>query len=401
MSDLLTFRDAYEHLRDVLDLNAQDISRVGRLLKRSIMEAYRKLPIVADWQYFEGVTQVVTDAAQTTGTIVYHHQGLLYSPRELILTGATWPATAQYGVVVIADVRYPIERRISDTVVVLDATQNPGADIAALTSYRYQRYRYLLPTDCTDIKEVLDATLTASLRRVATRDVFWRSENQKNTSTPTEWAMFPAQDTPGRWELWISSASTTVRRLRVLYSTRFTTLNNFYSTSDTAVPTTVSVANDVATFSASVLTENHVGNVLRVGTAATEPTSLAGAHEDSNDGNLDSPPELERVVVAVNSGTEALLSTPVSSAVSTRGYMMSSLIDVNYDGMRDYFLRLCEECYYRFTSDGSQANTTRSQLAAAASFEALRIAMIADNKDIGRGGVSLPWHEGVMIEGDQ
>ena len=107
------------------------------------------------------------------------------------------------------------------------------------------------------------------------------------------------------------------------------------------------------------------------------------------------------MVVAVNSGTEALLSIPVSSAVSTRGYMMSSLIDVNYDGMRDYFLRLCEECYYRFTSDGSEANTTRSQLAAAASFEALRTAMIADNKEIGRGGISLPWNEGVTIEGDQ
>jgi hypothetical protein len=358
------------------------------------MEAYRKLPIVADWQYFEGVTQVVTDAAQTTGTIAYSQ-----SSRELTLTGATWPATAQYGAVVIADVRYPIERRVSDAIVVLDTTQNPGEDVAASTSYQYQRYRYLLPPDVTDIKELLDTTLTSSLRRVPTRDVFWRSESQLNTSAPTGWAMFPSQDTPGRWELWISSASATVRQLRILYNARFTTLNNFHTTSDTVVPTTVSITNDVATFSASVLTENHVGNVLRVGTSTSEPTSLAGSHEDSDDGNLDSPPEFERLVVAVNSGTEAILSAPVLSAVSTRGYMMSSLIDVNYDGMRDYFLRLCEECYYRFTSDGSEASTTRSQLASVASFEALRTAMIADSKEIGKSGVTLPWNEGVTITG--
>lgn len=103
----------------------------------------------------------------------------------------------------------------------------------------------------------------------------------------------------------------------------------------------------------------------------------------------------------MNSATEALLSNPVASSVSNRGYMMSSLIDVNYDGMRDYFLRLCEECYHRFASDGSEASVARLQMAMASSGDALRIAMISDSKEVASGGLSLPWNEGVTIVGDQ
>ncbi len=388
MTDYLTFHDAYEHLRDIMDLNGQDVARVRRVLKRSVMEAYRKLPAMADWKYFEGVTQITTESPQSTGTVAYTH-----STRQVTLTGATWPSTAQYGSVLIGDIRYPIERRISDTVVTLDPSLNPGADVAALTSYKYQRYRYLLPVDVTDVNEIVDAAQYYKLRRAPTKEVFWRTEIVSSDGYPTEWAMFPSVEEPGRWDLWLGSASETSRKLRILYTKRWTTLNDFLTNTGT-----VTVADDVATFDTAILTSNHVGSVLRVSNNTTAPTGLVGAHEDSDDGNTDNPPAYERIITAITSSTVATLSTPGTAAADV-AFTLSSFIDCNY-GMRDYFLRLCEEAYIRKTMNASEESAMYMRQALANSDMAFRQARISDSKDFETATPGLGWNEGVTITGN-
>jgi len=74
--------------------------------------------------------------AYTTGTIEYDHTG---SANEFEVTlsgvGAEWPAWAATGVITILGVEYTVDARISTTILTLDSSSNPGADVAASTAY--------------------------------------------------------------------------------------------------------------------------------------------------------------------------------------------------------------------------------------------------------------------------
>jgi hypothetical protein len=73
--------------------------------------------------------------AYTTGTIEYVHTG---SANELEVTlsgGGTWPAWAATGVITILGVEYTVDARISTTILTLDSSSNPGANVAASTAY--------------------------------------------------------------------------------------------------------------------------------------------------------------------------------------------------------------------------------------------------------------------------
>jgi len=388
-TDFLTFQDTYQHLRDVLDLSGQDTARTARLLKKAVGEAYRTLSAASAWKYFDGETQIITEASQSTGTITYTH-----SSRVVTLVGATWPTTAASGTITIADIRYPIERYLTTTTVTLGPSLNPGANVAALSSYQYQRYKYLLPIEVGDIKEVIDAGQFYQLSRTNVRDIFWRNTITSTDGAPTEWAMFPSDTTPGRWELWLGSSSADARTIRLLFEKRHDNLKNFSTVSGTA---SVNVATDVATFSTAILTEHHVGSVLRVSTDTAEPTQAIGEYEDSADGDYTHVPDFERLVVAINSTTEAILSSPIVTPVTTRGYRMSSHIDLDVGPMRLYFMRLAEEAFMRLTLDGTEGGVRRTQFAEKNAHTAFIRARIADSKSYSDRIVGMGWNEGVSI----
>ena len=134
--ELLTYRDAYEHLLDVLDLAGQDSDRLARSLKRAITEAYRKLPELHDWRYFQRVTMVHTSPAYNTGTIEYSS-----STNKVTLSGGVWPDDAEFSHLIVDQSTYKVLRRESDTVIELDTNYKPSADIAAGTTYRLGRLR--------------------------------------------------------------------------------------------------------------------------------------------------------------------------------------------------------------------------------------------------------------------
>jgi hypothetical protein len=265
--------------------------------------------------------------------------------------------------------------------------------VAAGTNYQYQRYKYLLPITVGDIKEVVDAAQFYQLSRTTVREVFWRSTITSTDGAPTEWAMFPSDSVPGRWELWLGSSSATARTLRILYRKKASDLRTFLTASGEE---SVSVAADVATFSGAILTSKHVGNVLRISTDTTEPTSLIGEWEDSDDGLYLNPAEYETTIIAVNSATEAVLAEPLGT-ITTKGYRLSAHIDVDRGPMRDYLLRLAEEAFMRLTLDGTEGGIRRIQLAGRNAKEAFILARMADSAEFSSPKINLGWNEGISI----
>jgi hypothetical protein len=362
---LLTFHDAYETLIDSFAGGNKASREVRRNARRAVMEALYSLPARHHWRYFRRQTMVTTDATYSTGTVEY-----TLATRRLTLTGGTWPAEAQYGAVIIDEVRYIITRRISDTVVELDQNQSPAADIAAGTTYRWHRYRYLLPHDVGRIISVVDALHFRTLVQKSTDFIFQQSEVIRSESYPTSFNMVRSPDFPGRWELWVASASSAARPLRILYEARFV---QAIIDEESAGTVTITANEDTATFSNAIATDDFVGCVLRTGRNDKKPTARVGGIGEVNGDDLVLPTS-ERVITAVNSTTEVVLSAPVTSTVTAQKFTVSTHIDVNPSGMLAFFHRLVQYHYHLIRQSPAQ----ETLLATQSLIEAQKTAQTAD-----------------------
>lgn len=361
---LLTFHDVYEHLLDMFELYGKDEEGIVRRLRRAISSAYRNLTTMANWRYFVRETMVTTDTKYATGTVEYSS-----STGRVTLTGGTWPTDAIYGFVSISDVRYPITRRISSTIVELDENARPAADVASGTSYEWFRYRYLLPLDVGEIRQVTDAASAYELRSVTQEYAFWRSEILNADTFPNYYGVFRSRLHHGRWELWLGVSGSSARQVRIQYQARLA--NAFI---DEIASGTVDTTDDTFTLSSAVLTEDCVGAVLRIASDANKPTPRFGSYDDTDSAHTENFPESERVITQYSSTTAGVMNRPLSSDVSTKGYTISTLIDVDPGSMWVLFLRECEY-QYRILA---QSSPQEIALAAQIRDEALRMARIDD-----------------------
>jgi hypothetical protein len=98
------------------------------------------------WSFLRAEYTIATVAPYSTGTVAYDHTGGA-NERQLTLSSGTWPSWAASGVVIIDDTWYEVDTRVSNSIVTLDATNNPGADISAGETYRLVQVEYDLPTN--------------------------------------------------------------------------------------------------------------------------------------------------------------------------------------------------------------------------------------------------------------
>ena len=132
--------------------NETDDDKKG--LVRSIGESglrqiYQPPPIngkVHDWSFLYKQNSITLQDNYATGTIAYDHTGGTHE-LQVPLSGGTWPSWAAEGMLEIDGVDYAVATRISDTVILLESNNNPGADVAASTSYDLHKDDYDLPDD--------------------------------------------------------------------------------------------------------------------------------------------------------------------------------------------------------------------------------------------------------------
>lgn len=358
---LLTYRDAYEHLLDVHDLWLRDTGQKGRTLRRAIDESYRMLPSLHDWVYFKRSGSLLPETPYSTGTIAY-----VASTYTLTLTSGTWPANVAEGHVYLNGIWYPVATRTSGTVIVLDSTNAPAENMNAGSGYEWKRFRYLLPVGVGDVLGVFESGGGSVQYDRSTPEDF--TEIMESGLIDRRWSVLPSRSFPGRIDLAIGDVPSAPRQLRYNYKARAWK----FPTSELSTGT-VSTSGTTATFSSGVLTENHVGCVLRISATSTAPTSHLGKTVEN--GETTNSTIIEKIITAITSTTVAVLNqTP--GTLTTRGYTISSLIDVTPDGMWDLFLRLCEQRYDIISrADSNIQFRSTEQLNIA-----LRQAMIADNR---------------------
>jgi len=363
-SQLLTFRDAYEHLSDVFEQEGKAVGNLDRKLQRAIQVAYQKLPSLHDWAYFRG------DGSFTTSLPENHTIAYTASDGLATISTGSWNADAVYGAILINNTRYAVKRRVSNTVIELQ--DGPSADYNGTT--RWQRFRYLLPEDVGDITEVVDARQYFDLRRVTVKQTWWWQQVINAETYPLVWSVYPSPELPGRWEIWLSGSGQVQRSLNYLYRRRFTNLSTLEVLSG---DNTVSIAGDIATFSAPILATNMANTVLRISGTASHPTGyLSRIERDTVNGkNVETfnPPVSEHLITEISSTTVAVLNAPTATVTDAK-YSISSHVDLNYEVMRELFYRICEEQYDII----SRAEAPIRRLSAAAAMQALRSAMFAD-----------------------
>lgn len=359
---LLTYHDAYEHLLDVHDLWLRDTGQKGRTLRRAIDEAYRMLPNLHDWFYFKRSGSVLPETPYSTGTIAY-----VASTYTLTLSDGTWPANVVEGHIRLADsVWYPVKTRTSNTVIVLDSDNAYPSDIDAGSEYEWKRFRYSLPVGVGDVLSVFESGGGAIRYDRSTPEDF--VQIMEAGLNERRWSVLPSRSLPGRFDLALGDIPSTPRQLRYNYKARA-----WKFPTDELSTGTVSTSGLTATFSSGVLTENHVGCVLRISATSAAPTSHLG--KTTENGAVLNATIVERIITAVTSSTTATLNESPGT-LATRGYTISSLIDVSPDGLWDLFLRLCEHRYDVISRADSNIQHRSHEMLNVA----LRQAMIADNR---------------------
>lgn len=344
--EIWTFQDAVEHLLDAFDVNRT--ARAYRHARRGVLSAMRRLVSYHDWPYYHRTHVIKTEAAQTTGTVIYDHTEGTYE-RQLTLTGATWPSWAVYGNIKIGNVDYRVATRESDTVITLDPSANPGADVAS-TTYTLFRQRYPLPLDFRSKTEAFNLNNHYPLDAVSPGQSY--AERQYLYNAPNESWQTTIVDDPdylGALAIEFSPAPLTALDYGFVYKREPRRMAiEKYATGTVGITFDSTQVDGTST----AFTSSMVGSIIRISSDADEPTSEVGS-PDSDTLHL---PAHTRTIMEVANATTLVVDTPISETDTGRGYTISDPIDVHYGTMLDAFLRLCEAEYARLSrrKDASQ-----------------------------------------------
>jgi hypothetical protein len=342
---LWTFQDAVERL---LDLYQETKSgRQHRLTREAVLNAYRDLPHLHDWSYYKRRHVFQTEADYSTGTIAYDHTGGA-SERLVTLAGGTFPTNAAFGVLNVGDDHWPVAARLSSTTLQLAVDRNPGADIAAGTSYTWYRESYPLPVLANRIGEVADVDDSSYLSYVDPTEALLINRTYGDTTADRPELFTIRNDDRYMNQLCVlfippPGSQRTYEFIEDASGAQLTVEK--YSTGTASVSSgtaTVTIATGVLDSTA------HLGAVVRFSADGTnEPTSLRGAFTGT-----DNPYKYQRVITAIASTTSCTVDAVVATPLSVVKYTISSPIDVENGAMLTLFWRMCEREYAEISNKG-------------------------------------------------
>lgn len=322
-----TFYDVVQSLLDLSGGSADD--RALKIAKRAVQEAYRAMPSRRNWSYFYRHGRIITDASYNTGTITFDYTG---GSSELLLTlsGGTFPANAAYGKVLIENVVYDVNERLSGTTLTLKAPVAPTADIAAGTSYTWFRDSYVLPTDFRSADQFADLEQTVYPNPVTPGNWLDMYSALAVPSQPQIYCITGDPDNNGRMAIRFSPPPDAAYNFDYIYQRRPRPLK-VYDYKDG----TVSNTGTALTGSSTAFTQDMVGCVIRFYDATNNPTGYEG----------DYPYKAQAVIASVSSTTAAVLDADPGTNFSAVKYRIGDWIDIEDGAMYTAFLRLAEAEY--------------------------------------------------------
>ena len=341
-----TLRDVIEYLIDQLDVPLT--GRNQRLARAAVLTAYRDLPNRYRWSAFQRRRLLITTDDYSTGTVTYDHTGGTYE-RELTLAGGTWPTDAAEGRVIISSVAYVIATRESDTVVTMEQNSNPGADVAAGTSYQWYRSTYALPVDFRKMLMLADVTNSRQIPMIGVDQLHVGSALMFDTpDTPTHACVRSAGDYYNSISLEFLPPPNAAIKYDYMYeSAPRDLLIESYSTGTVSI----TAGETDVTGTDTVFPTDCVGSIIRFSSsAATAPTSIVGSPSSTVAAGVDNRFTAQRVITARASDTAVTVDSTVSSTLSGVKYVISDPIDLNVSSMFTALLRSAEAEFARLTS---------------------------------------------------
>ena len=330
LPQVFTFCDSVHDLEEFA--READISASGRSIRSAIRRAYREIVDAHAWTCLRTNGRILIEAAQDDGTVSFDFTGGSYE-RQLTLTGDTWPTDAEdWAVQITTDtgtVVCDIESRKSASVVTLDATMNPGQDVAAGAEFvAYRRY-YRLPNDFQSLESPVNESL-ASIGRYITPQKMLEIGRRDTLcgDTVQYFTIAPVPDLYGAMGLFLDGYLTESQTLDFIYKRKPRELR-YVGTDLSECPGTITVVAGSAAIAGTTTTfaSGHIGSLLRIGSHATRlPTGL--------DGLL--PYVEQRTITSCTSATSIATDAVVTAAASGVKYSITDPIDLEgtvYDAM--------------------------------------------------------------------
>jgi len=333
--EVYTYYDAESALRDV----ARDYggSR-STLLRRAIQRAYHRFMAEHEWSWLKANGRLKLQACQTTGTVAYDATGGSTCERQLTLSGTTWPSDVQDWAIKFDDVVCEIEKRYSDTVVQLDATMCPVADVDSGTTYTaFQRW-YALPNDFVSMETPMEESGTILGRYVTPEKMEEMMRYDFTTGDVYFWTIRSAPGLLGTYALFIHGVPTAAETLDFVYWRRPSPLRySGYASADYEGNITVTAGSATVEGESTLFdTVNNPGAVMLISSSGNSPTGYEG----------DYPYAEKRTIRSVASTTSLTLDGNVVTSRENTGYRITSPLDMPAD-VYHAFLACCEAEYAR------------------------------------------------------
>lgn len=332
--NLLTYQDVMEHL-----LAKEQASMNHSLIRSAIKDCYEvdlpQRPAAGKWKHYITEHDLRIYGSYDTGTITFDYTG---GASERLLTFSTAltgnPLTDLiYYRIRIASLNYQISTLLSSTTAQLAVNSNPGADVAAGTSFTLYRNRYTLPPDFVSMYEPLHETdwgmqyLSPATAQNRERHS-WGEEDQ-----PTEFTIMPDPDVFGQMAIMFPKAPSADRGLRFLYYRTPRAIKYHGYEEDIRATTCSGTAstNTVTLSSSTIANSDWVGRFIRFYDTSNYPTGLKGRYAYKE----------QHVITAVSGSTMTLAANLANTYASSTKYTITDPMDIR-PTMNLALLRGCE-----------------------------------------------------------
>lgn len=329
----ITYQDMCEYIWNVMNPAIKPpLGRELRVAKMAVLNAYRDLANRHAWNYYKRRSSIATEAYYNTGTIDYDHADGTYS-RQVTLAGGSWPVNAARGFLVIGNNHYSVSDRKSSTVITLGSASNPGADIAAGTTYTWYRNSYPMPISFRRMLAIVEAsgggTKDVEYLEPSTFMQVTRDSSMDVVGDPEYYTILNDGDYIGAALIVFGPAPKTALTYDIMFNAAPRELRTYkYSDGTISIDAGTTTVTGVDTQFASA----HAGCIIRfTGSKTTEPTGFAGGI-----GGADNPYSAQRTIMAVNGTTTLTVDQAVSSIVDFTDtyYTISDPIDIEPIVMR-------------------------------------------------------------------
>lgn len=323
---LYTYSDAVESLIDYLGGSISDVA--VRDCKRAVHDAYRDLANAHTWTYLYDLGRIITSSPYTAGTMTYLQSSGTY-PRQVTLATGTWPSWAGSGFIRIDTVNFRVDQRISDTVVTLTETLNPGVDIPVSVGFTLYQDTYLLPADYIAQDQAMYERNFCGMTYTHPRD--WAYENRYRFAegVPEFYTIMGNRQIPGRLFLYLFPFPSETKTIDFIYKRRPRALTHYRVNTGTSA---LSLGSTVVSGSGTSWDSTMVGSTLRVSGSAQPPTGYTGPN----------PSVFESIILAVTSPTSLTTYDPSPVSISSAVYLISDPIDIEIGAMLNGYKRGCE-----------------------------------------------------------